>query len=153
MATIRAKSSHAVDAVSPESVRARLEFLVSDPSRITDEMVACRYAIYSREGMSENMEHVLVLQDLEVRERNLIDPEDFGRIEAPTLVIWTTRDPTGPPAEGERIAAMIPGAKYVLLEDCGHWPQFEKPETFNRLQAEFLDTGEARQPSPGEPLR
>ena len=33
---------------------------------------------------------------------------------------------------------MIPGARFALMENCGHWPQFEDAETFNRLQLDFL---------------
>jgi 2-hydroxy-6-oxonona-2,4-dienedioate hydrolase len=67
-----------------------------------------------------------------------MDAERVSGIEAPTLVIWTTRDPTAAPEVGERIAEAIPRGRYALMTDCGHWPQFEDPDTFNRLHIEFL---------------
>jgi 2-hydroxy-6-oxonona-2,4-dienedioate hydrolase len=33
---------------------------------------------------------------------------------------------------------MIPGAEFVVMEGCGHWPQYEDPEEFNRLHIDFL---------------
>ena len=56
----------------------------------------------------------------------------------PALVLWTTKDPTGDVSVGEKIANLIPGAEFVVLDDCGHWPQFEDPARFNQLQLEFL---------------
>ena len=81
----------------------------------------------------------LVLQDMETRQRNLLHDEDLARITVPTLVLWTSHDPTAPPAEGERIAGVIPGAEFVVMQDCGHWPQFEKPEEFNSIHLDFLN--------------
>jgi pimeloyl-ACP methyl ester carboxylesterase len=56
-------------------------------------------------------------------------------------VVWTSHDPTATPEEGKQIADMIPGSKFVVMNRCGHWPQFEDAEQFNRLHIEFLQTG------------
>ena len=32
----------------------------------------------------------------------------------------------------------ITNARYALMENCGHWPQFEDAATFNRLHLDFL---------------
>ena len=39
---------------------------------------------------------------------------------------------------GEDLAALIPGARFEVMTDCGHWPQFEDADTFNKLHIEFL---------------
>jgi 2-hydroxy-6-oxonona-2,4-dienedioate hydrolase len=39
---------------------------------------------------------------------------------------------------GEDLAAAIPGSQFAVMKDCGHWPQFEDPETFNRIHLDFL---------------
>ena len=64
--------------------------------------------------------------------------EDYGRIQAPTLVLWTSHDPTATPEEGKQIADMISGARFVVMNECGHWPQFEDADTFNKHHLEFL---------------
>jgi 2-hydroxy-6-oxonona-2,4-dienedioate hydrolase len=33
---------------------------------------------------------------------------------------------------------MIPGAQFVVMHGCGHWPQYEDPESFNRIHIDFL---------------
>lgn len=62
-------------------------------------------------------------------------------IKAPTLVLWTDRDPTAPVETGEKLSAAIPGSKFIVMEGCGHWPQFEDHETFNRIHIDFLKNG------------
>ena len=65
-------------------------------------------------------------------------PDEYGSITAPTLVLWTSDDPTADVTEGRRIASMIPGARFEVMPGCGHWPQYEDAKTFNRLHLDFL---------------
>ncbi|MEQ8509758.1 MAG: alpha/beta hydrolase [Rhodospirillaceae bacterium] len=55
------------------------------------------------------------------------------RITVPTQVIWGEQDPVFPPPYGEALAARIPGAQLVMLQDCGHLPQIEKPAELSAL--------------------
>ena len=61
-----------------------------------------------------------------------------GPIQAPALVLWTTKDPSGPVDEAQRIASLIPDAQLAVMENCGHWPQYEDTETFNKIHLDFL---------------
>jgi len=97
-----------------------------------------RRAVYSRPGFLTAIGNTLVLQDPEIRARNLLGPAEFGAITAPTLVLWTSDDPTADVPEGRRIASMIPGARFEVMPGCGHWPQYEDAKTFNRLHLDFL---------------
>ena len=54
------------------------------------------------------------------------------------MVLWTSHDPTASDEVGQRIAGLIPNAHYVLMQGCGHWPQFEDPDTFNRIHVDFF---------------
>ena len=139
MARIFSLSMRAVEEPTWDFVRERLEWLMADPSTVNDDLVATRQAIYSQPGMIESMRATLALQDMETRVRNLISDDDLRRITAPTLVLWTSHDPTAPADEGRRIAGLIPDAQFALMEDCGHWPQYESAEEFNRIHQQFLD--------------
>ena len=44
----------------------------------------------------------------------------------------------GPVDEGRRIAGLIPGARLAVMDNCGHWPQYEDTETFNKIHLDFL---------------
>lgn len=129
----------AVAEASPETVRARLEWLMNDPSRVTDDLVELRLAIYTQPGFVQAMKHILCLQDMDVRMRNVLTDESLSRITAPTLVVWTDHDPTAPVATGQRFVAAIPNAyPLIVMDDCAHWPQWEKADEFNALHIDFL---------------
>jgi pimeloyl-ACP methyl ester carboxylesterase len=51
---------------------------------------------------------------------------DLKRITAPGLVIYGARDPYVNPSFGEKLAKTT-GAKFVLIADCGHWWEAERP--------------------------
>lgn len=138
MAKLKSLSLQAATDPSWDFIKARVEWLMADKSKAYDDLVATRQAIYQQPGMAEAMKHNMILQEMEVRKRNLMYPEDYGRIQAPTLVLWTSHDPTADVSEGRRIASMIPGAQFTVMDGCGHWPQFEDAETFNRIHLEFL---------------
>lgn len=138
MARIKRLSMEAVNDPNPERIRGRLEFLMHDTSKVNDDLVETRRAIYAQDGFAETMERVLCLQEMDIRRRNMFSEEDTRRIAAPTLVLWTSHDPTATPEEGQKIADLIPGAQYVVMNACGHWPQFEDAALFNQLHLDFL---------------
>jgi 2-hydroxy-6-oxonona-2,4-dienedioate hydrolase len=138
MARIKDLTSRAADDPNWDFIRSRLEWLMHDTSHVNDDLIATRQRIYASPGASEAMRKALVLQDMDVRVRNMLNDDDWSSIGAETLVLWTTHDPTNPVSEAERLADLIPGAKLVVMQDCGHWPQFEDPDTFNAVHARFL---------------
>jgi 2-hydroxy-6-oxonona-2,4-dienedioate hydrolase len=142
MARLKGLSMKAAEDPSWEFIKARVEWLMADARHATDDIVACRQAIYAQPGFVQAMRNAMVLQDMDTRVRNLVKPEDYARIQAPTLVLWTSHDPTADVTEGRRIAEMIPNARFVVMQDCGHWPQWEDTPTFDRIHLDFL-TGAA----------
>lgn len=138
MARIKKLSMEAVEDPNPARIRTRLEFLMHDTSKVNDDLVEVRRAIYAQPGMARAMAGILCLQEMEIRRRNMFSEADSARIAAPTLVLWTSHDPTATPEEGRRISEQIPGARYVVMNGCGHWPQFEDAEKFNAIHLDFL---------------
>ena len=139
MERVKAVTMKAVAEASPATVRARLEWLMNDPARVTDDLVELRLAIYTQPGFPQAMKHILCLQEMDIRMRNVLSDEALAQITAPTLVIWTDHDPTAPVATGERFVAAIPNAEpLVIMDDCAHWPQWEKADEFNELHLAFL---------------
>jgi 3-oxoadipate enol-lactonase len=61
-----------------------------------------------------------------------------ARIEAPTLVVAGSLDPTSPPEHCREIAARVRAAELALIADAAHLPNVERPEMFNLLLEEFL---------------
>lgn len=121
-----------------ETVQARIKWLMADKSKGYDDIVASRQKVYQQPGFDAAMSDIMALQDPEIRARNLLGPAEYGAIKAPTLVLWTSDDPTADVSEGRRISEMIPGARFEVMPGCGHWPQYEDPKTFDRLHIDFL---------------
>jgi 2-hydroxy-6-oxonona-2,4-dienedioate hydrolase len=138
MERIRSLSQAAANDPSYERIRARLEWLMADPSSVTDELVAIRQGVYSRPGFAESMRHILCLQDPEIRRRNLVTDEELAAITSPTLVIWTSDDPSGPAKAGLDMADRIPAGEFRLITGAGHWPQWEQQQQFDEIALAFL---------------
>ena len=64
--------------------------------------------------------------------------EDLRRIACPTLVLCGRQDALTPLALHEEIAGLVPGAKLVVVEDCGHLSTLEKPITVAAALRQWL---------------
>ncbi len=64
----------------------------------------------------------------------------LSQITVPTLVITGGDDTIIPPAESEKLATAIPGARLEMIPGAGHLVAFEKPEEFNRILRDWLKT-------------
>jgi pimeloyl-ACP methyl ester carboxylesterase len=62
----------------------------------------------------------------------------LGRIKAPTLVLWGASDRIVKPSYGQAYSALIPGSRFELIEQAGHHPEIEQPETFVDHLVKFL---------------
>lgn len=138
MARLKSLSNQAAEDPSWERIKTRLEFLMCDKSMVSDDLIETRRSIYAQPGFAGTMKRIMCLQEMEIRRPNMITEEQYRSIKAPSLVVWTSHDPTATPAEGKEISEMIPNCKYVVMNECGHWPQFEDAELFNRLHINFL---------------
>ncbi|MCX7543291.1 alpha/beta hydrolase [Corynebacterium sp. P5848] len=131
-------STEAAEDPSWERVKARLEWLMADPTMVTADLIRTRQRIFEQDDWKMACQMNMALQDPEIRRRNMLSDDDLREIQAPALVLWTTKDPSGPVDEGRRISELIPNGQLAVMENCGHWPQYEDTETFNRIQLDFL---------------
>jgi 3-oxoadipate enol-lactonase len=118
---VRAVEQPSLSASYPENMRAldrarferfRLRWLANDPEAMAAIL-----------GMSTNPAFDL--------------SADLARISAPTLVIGCTHDGIRTPAMMAKVAAQIPGAKYVEASS-GHFMAVETPDLFAELAVPFL---------------
>ena len=58
-------------------------------------------------------------------------------IRCPTLVVTADEDQTTPPAEAERIARLVTGARLLRLPACGHTSAVEAPAAVNQALLDF----------------
>ena len=131
-----------------DAIRTRMQWLVSDPSRMTEELVSCRMRIYKQPGMLETIGKVMMSVGGMFRGltgQQYFEPGVMSRISCPTLVLWTEHNPGQNAEFAEKVAQDIPDHEFHVLTDCGHWPQYESPEEFNQLHLEFLRVAETSQ--------
>jgi pimeloyl-ACP methyl ester carboxylesterase len=111
------------------------DHLIADEDNRIPDIIALRQAIYRLPQTRQAIDHVLILQDPDARERNLLSPEQWSAIKAPTLVVASGQD------HGEyqsQVARFIPNAEILEMPAVRHWPAFEDPATFNAAALRFL---------------
>ena len=102
-----------------------------DPARVTPEKVEEYLAPLARPGAREAVRSLL-------NDRSGFGlPALVSEVRVPTLVVWGRNDRWVPVSDADRFAAAIPGARKVVLEDCGHIPQEERPAEIVHLLEEF----------------
>ena len=95
-----------------ELTRKRLHLLMYDPGKdVSEELVQIRHAIYHQPDFTGNLHNLLCMQEMEIRQRNLLRPEQLNKIKAPTLVVWGRENPFGEVLEAHEMQRNIPGFK------------------------------------------
>jgi pimeloyl-ACP methyl ester carboxylesterase len=69
---------------------------------------------------------------------NQLEDTKLASVHVPTLVVWGANDALLPLSMGERLHAGIGGSKLIAIKECGHVPELEKPEEFDRALRDFL---------------
>ncbi|TAM89440.1 MAG: alpha/beta fold hydrolase [Jatrophihabitans sp.] len=64
--------------------------------------------------------------------------ERLPRLRPPALFVWGDSDLLVPPGFSRFVERALPQARSVVLERCGHVPQFEQPGLTARLTQEFV---------------
>ncbi len=62
----------------------------------------------------------------------------LGAIACPTLVVCGDSDALAPPEHSREMAAAIPGARFELIERCGHMLTLERPDRVSALLRGWL---------------
>ena len=73
-----------------------------------------------------------------VRSRHVMTAR-LEQLAMPTMLFWGADDEIIPVEHAHRAARLIPGAGLHVFERCGHWPQMEHSQEFNRLMLEYLE--------------
>lgn len=138
MERIRAERTKAVDEPTWQSIKAMFEHLIAEEHNRIPDLVALRQAVYSLPEMKQAIHHILVLQDPEVRDRNLLSDAQWSAITAPALVVASGKDHNEYENTSRRAATLMPDAELLEMPEVRHWPHFEDPATFNAAALRFL---------------
>ena len=114
------------------------QLMYTTDGNVTDELVEVRHTIYHTPDFVAHIDQLLCLQNMEIRQRNLLHSDDLAKIKAPTLVIWGQENPFGDVPEAVAMHEVIGRSQLELFPHCGHWPQYEWPNRYNKLSVEFI---------------
>lgn len=138
-ALLAKRSIEALNNLSRETVKKRVEWLMAYPDRVTEELVDLRYMIYANEDTKKALSQLYENSfGLGTSDKFEYRKEDLSMISVPTLVLWSSLNPGVGPESGKRLADMIPGAQFYCIDDAGHWPQWEKAEEHDSVVLGFL---------------
>jgi pimeloyl-ACP methyl ester carboxylesterase len=62
----------------------------------------------------------------------------LGRITAPTLAIFGRQDAVVPVSDGQLVAQRAPHGRLALIDECGHFPMYEKTQQYLEVVRTFL---------------
>ena len=120
---------------TPDAVRARLLPAVhpQHPERISEEMVEIRQSLYRRPATNEAMTRYYAHSA-----HFSVSEEEIARVQLPVLVLANDSRGEASLAAPRRLASLIPGARFQVIEDTGNWPHWEAPDAFNAVIREFV---------------
>ncbi len=111
-----------------------LEIIVYNKQWVTEELVRRSFERRMKSGDGYTIQRVLA----GIFAGGQYEDQRVGSIHAPTLVLWGRDDALTPLTLGGRYQKAIPGATLLVLDQCGHIPQVEKPAEFNSEVLKFL---------------
>jgi pimeloyl-ACP methyl ester carboxylesterase len=118
--------------------------LFADPSRLPESWYEAAIDEFMR-VVSIRQNRLAIFSAL----RNVYLDEPFGEsgfwdrlpgLKPPALFVWGDRDVLVPAGFARFVDEALPAGRSVVLEDCGHVPQFEYPAKTGELTRQFLAT-------------
>jgi 2-hydroxy-6-oxonona-2,4-dienedioate hydrolase len=140
MGRIRGTRTAAVDDPVWPNIKSVFTPLIYREEDRIDDIVAVRQVAYRQPEMRRAMDHILCLQDPEVRARNLLSEDEWRSIKAPVLVVVAPDDSEMFYNTAMRALKLIPNVQSIEIREVKHWPHFERPELFNPASIQFLSS-------------
>jgi 2-hydroxy-6-oxonona-2,4-dienedioate hydrolase len=122
--------------LNPSSIagwRTLLEALFYDKKMVSDQFVLRVFTDHMHNNDGYTIERTLA-----GFAQAQFEDDKLSSIHVPALVVWGREDELISVTRAEKFRNGIPGAKLIVFEQCGHVPQLEKPDDFNRAVLDFL---------------
>ncbi len=65
--------------------------------------------------------------------------KDLPKMNTPTCIIWGKNDGVTPPNVADEFNELLPDSDLFWIDQCGHAPMMEHPDTFNQLLENWLN--------------
>jgi pimeloyl-ACP methyl ester carboxylesterase len=122
---------------SRELARLSLQNIFYRPQAVSDELVDEVFAELRKPRAGRAF---ISFQKDEITWRGLrtVYMDRLHELRVPTLIIHGANDRLVPLQYAQEAHRRIHGSRLYIIPECGHWPQREKPEEFNRVLLDFL---------------
>ncbi len=116
-----------------EFIRNKVALTFYDPNHATDELVnECFEIVNDRNRVIR----ILAIAKSAIR-HNMA--KDLPNMRMPVCLIWGRNDTITPPEVAEEFHAKLPDSELFWIDQCGHAPMMEHPQTFNHILADWLN--------------
>lgn len=113
-----------------EEMRQVMQLQLFDSSQLSDDILIERAAVAKTQPA--NLFSTMLVPNM---------TERLHEIKIPILGFWGTNDVFNPPQGMFKFLNNAPTARFLMLNQCGHWVQVEHQGLFNRTCIDFLNHG------------
>ncbi|MEM0924729.1 MAG: alpha/beta hydrolase [Planctomycetota bacterium] len=117
---------------SREFVRKTVSGIVHRQELVTDELVNDWHSSVT------DRDYVRFVLRVSRATRDRTVEKELEKLDLPTMIIWGSEDEITPPSTGREFQRRIKGSELRFIDECGHAPNWERPEAFADLLDEFL---------------
>ncbi|WP_439520191.1 alpha/beta fold hydrolase [Hydrogenophaga sp.] len=130
-----------------EGVAGKMQRVIFDPALVTPEMLEEEWRINNSPGAKESFAALgsYIASDLDKE----VVGEQLARADFPTLLVWGDQDKTVAPAIGEKVRALVPDSRLVMLAGAAHTAYYERADDFNAVLVDFLAGRDGQTPRAG----
>jgi 2-hydroxy-6-oxonona-2,4-dienedioate hydrolase len=115
-----------------EFIRQKVAVTFYDPKNATDELVdECFQVVNDRNRVLR----ILAIAKSAIR-HNM--SKDLPDMKMPACLIWGKNDTITPPEVAQEFNEKLPDSNLYWIDECGHAPMMEHPETFNSILDNWL---------------
>ena len=141
IATLQNTYAYAKDKIAEGGIefwRARVAKATYDPAKIPEPLLHMLTTAYAQPWLPTAWDESLrSFMDLEASGPYRI-LDKLERIAVETLVVWGLNDKSALLEHAEEAVRLMPDARLVTFDECGHMMMCEHPERFNETIREFL---------------
>ena len=116
------------EGISKETMRKVFSLQLSDPSKITNEIIEERFQV----AMTQHKDNIARIRVANQEDR-------LAEIRCPVLCFWGADDKFCPSSGAAKIAERCANSRTMLISRCGHWVMVEYQKLFNELTLQFVD--------------
>ncbi|HEX3628896.1 MAG TPA: alpha/beta fold hydrolase, partial [Candidatus Dormibacteraeota bacterium] len=136
--------------MSPKTIRRFWAWYMQRPGRVDDILSDKRIADHGEllskpEYRAAYLSSLRSIAAMHTLRDGILVRDRLPELRMPVLLIWGRQDHIFPAAEAESAVDTLPQGRLEVFEQCGHTPQMEQPDRFNRLVLEFLAEAVRRQ--------